>query len=461
MRKLGFIIATVLLVGSILSGCSSSSGGSGEDESDQNGGGKKDTTLKIATVNNPDMKIMKELSGKFEDETGIKLDFVTLPENELRKKVTEDVSLGAGKFDVVMVSNYDTPIWAKNEWLVSLDSYFDKMPEDKKKAYDVDDLLQPITDGLSYKDELYALPFYGESSMIYYNKDMLKKANVEMPMHPTWDEVADIAKKAKEANNVPGIVLRGLPGWGQQLAPLNTVINAFGGRWYDQDWNAQLTSTETKEAVQFYVDLLNDAGQPGATGTGFTEALTLMSQGKAAMWYDATVAAGSLSNPDESSVSDKIGYAYAPTAKKEDTGWLYSWALGIEKASKNKDAAFKFITWATSKDYIQLVGKEKGWVSAPPGTRKSTYENEKYKEKAPFGDIVLNSIQGADYKEPTVDPVPYQGVQFIAIPEFQKLGNEVSQEIASAISGDQTVKEALKASQKLAEDVAKEGDYKE
>lgn len=454
MKKISVaVVTTVLAVSLILSGCTSSSNGSSEDESDQD---QKDVTLKIATVNNPDMKTMQDLSGEFTDETGIKLDFVTLPENDLRKKVTEDVGLGAGKFDAVMVSNYDTPIWAKNKWLISLKSYFDKMSADEKEKYDLDDMFEPVKDGLSYKDEMYALPFYSESSMIYYNKDMLKKANVDMPKHPTWDQVADAAKKAKKANDVPGILLRGLPGWGEQLAPLNTVINAFGGRWYDEDWNPQLTSPKTKKAVQFYVDLINDAGESDATSAGFTELLTQMSKGKAAMMYDATVAAGTLNDSDESDISDKIGYAYAPKDKKDNTGWLYSWALGIEKASKHKDAAFKFIKWATSKDYIKHVGKKKGWVSVPPGTRKSTYDNPKYKKEAPFADIVKNSINNADYDHPTVDPVPYKGVQFLEIPEFQKLGNESSQEIASAIAGDQTVDQALKASQKLAKEAAED-----
>ncbi|HEX7066446.1 MAG TPA: sugar ABC transporter substrate-binding protein [Bacillales bacterium] len=439
----------------VLAGCggTSSTGGQGE-------GGSENVTLTVAVVNNPDMKIMEGLSSNFEKDTGIKLNFVTLPENELRKKVTEDVALGAGKFDVVMVSNYSAPIWAKNKWLEPLGSYFDNMSDSERKAYDLDDIFKPIKAGLSYNDELYALPFYGESSMLYYNKEMLKKANVEMPLHPTWQQVADIARKIHKQQNVPGIVLRGLPGWGQILAPLDTVINAFGGRWYDKEWNAKLTSPDTKKAVKFYVNLLKEAGQPGATSTGFTEALTLMSQGKAAMWYDATVAAGTLNNPDSSKVVGKIGYAYAPKAKKDNNGWLYSWALAIEKGSKHKDAAFKFITWATSKDYINLVGKEKGWVSAPPGTRKSTYNNPEYQKAAPFAKIVLNSIKNAEYKHPTVDPVPYQGIQFLAIPEFQKLGNEVSQQIAASIAGKKTVDQALQASQKIADKVAKEGGYK-
>lgn len=452
MRAKFIIMAFILVLAASLSGCQAKS-----DSAEK----KSKVTLKIATVNNPDMKIMEQLSGQFEKDTGIHLDFVTLPENDLRRKITEDVTIGTGKFDIVTLSNYDTPIWAKNGWLASLDPFFNNLSKKERRAYDVDDIFTPIRVGLSYDNQLYALPFYGESSMLYYNKEMLKEAGVKMPLHPTWQQVEKIAEKAKNANHVPGIVLRGLPGWGQMLYPLDTVINAFGGRWYDMNWNAKLDSPATKRAVKFYVDLIQKAGQPAATNTGFTEGLNLMAQGKAAMWYDATVAASTLNDPNSSQVAGKIGYAYAPTAKKKHTNTLYAWSLAVEKKSKHQKAAFQFIKWATSKGYIQTVARKKGWGLVPSGTRKSTYDNPHYKKEAPFAHIVKDSIKNVDYKNPTVKPVPYQGVQFVAIPEFQELGNETSQKIASAISGDKSVDEVMQSAQQLAESIAEEGGYQE
>jgi sorbitol/mannitol transport system substrate-binding protein len=460
-KLLGFLLTISLAA---LSGCGTPAAPSKESKSAGDSGtpsaGSKKVELTVATVNNPDMVVMQKLAKDYEKETGVSVKFSVLPENDLRKQVTVDVSIGGGKYDIVTIGNYDASIWAKNKWIEPLTPYFDKMSSEAKAKYDLDDIFPSIRDGVSYNSQLYALPFYGESSMLYYNKEMLAKAGVTMPENPTWEQVADIAKKVKAANHVPGIVLRGLPGWGEILAPLNTVINAFGGSWYDMNWNAKLDSPETVKAVKFYVDLLKEAGQPGATSTGFTEALTLMSTGKAAMWYDATVAAGFLNNPKNSQVVGKIGYAKAPTAVKDNTGWLWSWNLAIEAASKNKDEAFKFITWATSKDYINKVGESEGWVVAPPGTRKSTYENPKYKEAAPFADIVLKSMLAADFKKPTKDPVPYQGIQFVNIPEFQQLGTEVSQNIAAAISGSISVEDAMKKSQDQAQKVAVDGGYK-
>ncbi len=463
-KRIGFLFSIIVIFVLVLQGCGSSEDTSKNEENIDEGSNKSldGTTLTVATVNNPDMKIMQELTKEyFEKETGVMVEFVVLPENDLRKKVTEDVALGAGAFDIVTISTYDTPIWAQNGWIEPLSLQMNALSDEEKEAYDLEDIFPTMRDALTFEENLYALPFYGESTMLYYNTEIFEEAGVEMPLHPTWEEVGEIARTIKEKTGTPGIVLRGLPGWGEMMAPLTTIINAFGGSYYDEDWNAQLDSQNTLDAINFYVDLLNDAGQPGATSTGFTEALTVMSTGDAAMWYDATVAAGFLNNPDDSDVVGKIGYAFAPTqVKEENTGGLYAWTLAIESASKNKEAAFEFIKWSTSKEYIELVGEEKGWVVAPSGTRISTYENPNYQEAAPFAEMVLESIQSVDYDNPAVNPVPYVGAQYVAIPEFQSLGTEVSQQIAAAIAGDKSVEEAMKEAQKLAEDAAVEGGYK-
>jgi sorbitol/mannitol transport system substrate-binding protein len=277
-----------------------------------------------------------------------------------------------------------------------------------------------------------------------------------LPAKPTWQDVAAAAKSAKEKiPNVAGICLRGKPGWGEVLAPLDTVINTFGGRWYDMDWHPQLTSPETKAAVQFYVDTVRQYGEPGAASSGFQECATQMGQGQAAMWYDATSAVSVLEDPKEyPDAAGKIGYAPAPTVATENSGWLYTWSLGIPKGAKNKDGAWKFISWMTSKDYIRLVGETLGWERVPPGSRLSTYEIPEYKKiSAAYGPLTLQAIESANPKKPTVQPVPYTGIQFLAIPEFQDLGTRVSQQVSAAIANQKSVADALDQAQKYAEAV--------
>jgi sorbitol/mannitol transport system substrate-binding protein len=419
----------------------------------------KSTTLTIATVNNGDMIVMESLTKDFTKKYGINVKYVTLPENTLRQKVTSDVATGGGQFDIATVGTYDVPIWAKNKWLVNLQPMFSPSAS---KAYDLNDVIPKVRLGLSYQKNLYALPFYGESSMMYYNKALFAAAGLKMPLHPTWDQVAAFAAKLNDpSKNQYGICLRALPGWGEFGAPLTTVINTFGGEWFNNSWQPQLTSPADVKAVTFYVNLLRKSGEPGATSSGFTECETAMAQGKAAMWVDATVAAGALSDPKQSKVAKDIGFAYAPTEVTPlGSHWLWSWSLGIEASSKNQAAAFKFITWATSKDYIKLVAAKNGWASVPPGTRISTYTNPAYKKAAgAFEGIVLNSMLTADPTHSTLHKVPYVGVQFVGIPEFQNIGTLVTQDLAGAVAGSTSVSSALAQAQSQVTRIMKQAGY--
>jgi len=421
--------------------------------------GSGQVQLTVATVNNPDMAIMQQLSGTFTATTGIRLNFVVLPENELRQKVTEDVGLGSGKYDVVTIGTYDTPIWGKNGWLISLEPMFAGISAAERNSYARDDLLPTIRAALSYNDQQFALPFYGESSMVFYRKDLFARAGIAMPQKPTWRQVYDFAVRLRGiSNGCYGIVLRGLPGWGESLALFNTLINAFGGRWFDEGWRPTFTEPAMAEAWRFYKKLLDDAGEPNPITDGYTECLAIMQSGKSAMWYDATVSAGALEARD-SKVAGRIGYAFAPSARKGNTGWLWAWALGIESSSRHPREAFRFLTWATDRKYITLVGTRIGWAQVPPGTRASTYSDPRYLAAAPFAGIVLSSIQSADYDKPTLLPVPYKGVQYVSIPEFQSLGEEVSQQIAAYVSGKEPLERALADSQAAALKVAREGGY--
>src|SRR5579859_3673717 len=411
------------------------------------------TTITIITVDNSDMKTMQGFTDKFQAAyPSIKLNWVVLPENELRDRVTTDAASGAGSFDVVTVGTYDVPIWAKNGWLLSVDDLMASNPKNVQSNYDENDLIKPVRDGLSYQGKLFAVPFYAESSMTFYNKAMFKAAGLTMPDEPTWDQIRQFACKLNQPDKKQyGIALRGLPGWGEALAVETTVVNTFGGKWFDANWNPQLNSKEWHDAMTFYVNLLHDCGVPGAANNGYTESITAMAQGQAAIWVDASVSAGALSDPKQSKISNDIGFAMAPyETVKKGYHWLWSWNLAIPKTSANQSAALQFITWATSKDYIQLVGTTNGWGTVPPGTRTSTYALPEYqKAAAAFAALTLKSIQTADPTDATKDKVPYVGVQFVGIPEFEGFGTDVSQQLSAAVAGKITVGDALAKSQDI------------
>ncbi len=411
-------------------------------------------TVTIAAVNNPAMIELKKLSKKFEAENpGIKLNWVVVEENVLRQRVTTDVSTGSGQFDLVFLGLYEAPIFAKRGWLREM--------KDIPASYDLDDVFKSLRDGLSYDGKLYGLPFYGESSMLMYRKDLFAAKGLTMPEQPTYGDIAKFAAALTDKSaGIYGITLRGKPGWGENMAFLGTLINTYGGSWFDMQWHPQIDSPEWKKAISFYVDLMKNYGPPGATANGFNENLTLFASGKAAMWIDATVGAGSLYDKNESQVADKVAFANAPVAvTPKGSHWLWSWCFAVPKAAKSPEAAEKFALWATSKEYIKLAAADTGWATVPPGTRKSTYENPDYLKAAPFASVTLNAMKTADPTDPCLHPVPYQGIQIVGIPEFQSFGTVVGQSIAGALAGNMSVDQALKAGQAATTRAVKQGGY--
>jgi len=402
---------------------------------------RADSTLTIATVNNGDMIIMRSLSSEFEkSHPGIHLNWVTLEENVLRQRVTTDIATGAGQFDIMTIGNYEVPIWAKQKWLAEVHP---------SSAYDVDDILPAVRSGLTADGKLYALPFYAESVMTYYRTDLFKKAGLTMPESPTYDQIRTFADKITDkSSQTYGMCLRGKPGWGENMAYLTSLVNTEGGQWFGKDWKPQLTSDGWKKAVNWYVSTLNADGPPGATSNGFNENLALFASGHCGMWIDSTVAGGLLFDPKQSQVADKVGFASVPKGSYgKGPTWLWSWNLAIPASSKHTEDAQTFISWATSKEYVQLVAKTKGWVAVPAGTRKSTYDTADYKAAAPFASFVLNAINTADPNGQTAQPRPYIGAQFVGIPQFQAIGTSVGQTIAAALSGQMNVDQALASAQ--------------
>jgi sorbitol/mannitol transport system substrate-binding protein len=417
-------------------------------------GAAEPASVTIAAVNNPAMIELKKLSTKFEAANpNLKLSWVVVEENVLRQRVTTDISTGSGQFDLVFLGQYEAPIFAKAGWLREI--------KDIPVSYDLGDVFQSLRDGLSYEGRLYALPFYGESSMLMYRKDLFSAKGLTMPEQPTYDDIQRFAAALTDKSaGIYGITLRGKPGWGENMAYLSTLVNTFGGCWFDLQWKPQIDSPEWKNAISYYVDLMRNFGPPGATANGFNENLTLFASGKAAMWIDSTYGAGPLFDKKESQVADKVAFANAPVAvTSRGSHWLWSWSFAIPKAAKSPEAAKKFALWATSKEYIGMVAADTGWASVPPGSRKSTYDNREYRQAAPFALVTLNAMQTADPLRPSLKPVPYQGIQFVGIPAFQSFATVVGQNIAGALAGQMTVDQALKASQAAATRATQQGGY--
>jgi len=448
-RRWPIVITAAAAVTMTVAACSSSS------SSDKSG----EATITVAVTANPLMTTIEKLTPAGFEAThpGIKVKFVTYDENTERANVEKDVAAHGGQYDVVMIGPNDIASWAKNDWISDLTA-----DANSDATYDVNDLLPPIRQALSSNGKLYAVPFYGESSFLMYRKDMFAAAGVTMPANPTWDQVAAIADKLNDpSKGVAGICLRGLTGWGDNLASFDTVVNTFGGQWFDTNWNAHLTDPAFVQAANFYVNLVQKDGEKGAGNDSFNECLNIMQQGKAAMWYDATVAASTI-DAAPSPIAGKLGFAPAPVEKTSSSGWLWSWALAQESASKHKSAAWQFMDWATSKTYIAYDASKNGWAAVPPGTRTSTYQNADYQASAKdFAALTLQQINSVNVNQPGVSPQPVPGVQYVGIPEFEDFGQKVSAELTAAIDGQESVSEFLQKSQTIAQNAVKQAGYQQ
>jgi polyol transport system substrate-binding protein len=410
-------------------------------------------TIRVAMVGNPWMEDIAKLTPSlFTKKTGIKVRYTILDEGKLREIVTRDVGSGGRQFDVVMIGPYEAPQFGASGLLQNL------TPRAKRdESYKFNDLIPVVRNALSANGKMYASPFYAESSFVMYRKDVMRRNGVKVPARPTWNQIATIARKI-DSNRMAGICLRGKPGWGDLGASFTTVLNTFGGTWWSAKANgepdkAQVDKPAFKEALAFYVNLVRDAGERDAANASFNECLAQYQDGRVAMWYDATVAAGSLEASD-SAVRGKNGYALAPVKKTTASGWLWTWALAVPRESPDPATAWKYISWATGPSYIKAAGSRisGGWAAIPPGTRFSTYKIRQYKKAAKaFAAITLAAMKAAPIKNPGTTKRPgVPGVQYVGIPEFQDVGNQCTEQFSSVIAGRTSIDDALDACQEIA-----------
>jgi len=423
----------------------------------------EDVTINIALANNPLSQALEKVARESYSADGVTVNIAVLPENDLRQKLTTEASTGGTTYDMFYIGPYEASNWARFGWLENLEPYFAALSAEKLEWYDRDDLIQGMVGSLSLDGASYALPFYGESSFIMYNKALFEEKGLTMPDEPSWDEIYELAKQIHDPDKgIVGMTMRGAPGWGMSGAPFVTIVNAFGGRFYDMDWNATIDTPEQRGAWEMYKKILREAGQADILSYTYNECIALMQSGMCGIYYDATSIAPPL-EADGSAVQGKVGYVMPPHQKmKSNTAWLWNWAMGInpKSADAKKQAVFDFMLWATSKEFIEMtVELDPTGASTPPASRASTYKLPVY-AKAPYADMTLKTLESTDFTKPTMEPVPYVGLQYIAIPEFADAGTKMTEYLADYVVDKITLDEAISKTQDIFEQVAEDGGYK-
>ncbi|OZG70169.1 sugar ABC transporter substrate-binding protein [Hahella sp. CCB-MM4] len=378
----------------------------------------------VATVDNADMLNMKKLSSYFEQQNkDINIRWKIVDESVLRLMQANDSKLSNAQYDVYTLGLFEAPIWGSKGRL-------SPVPDQYKSDHEMKSWIPEIIEGFSYGGDYYALPYYGESSITYYRKDVLERFNLQIPPQPTWrdiDATLELLKRVSGGQN-GRLCLRGKPGWGENIVILATMLNGFGGRWYDENWQSALSEKPWKDTIEFYLGLMEKYGLETPWDNGYSENLQAFVSGQCDIWVDSTAAGGAIA---QSKFYQQVGYAAAPSQLTDrGTNWLWSWGFAVPQGSTKKEAAWRFVKWATSDNYHQLVENNFGISQVPPGTRYALYQNPSYREYAKFADITLKAIKSADFENPSAKPVPYRGIQFLQVEEFQQIGNFIGKKLA-------------------------------
>lgn len=408
--------------------------------------------LSIASVDNPDMRILEELSSHYlEDNPNLEITWNLLPENQLRERVATDLISSDHEFDLITIGPYELADWGRKGWLKP----FDNLPE----SYEEDDLFPRLRQSIGFGDHSLALPFYSETLVTYFRSDLVDKAGHAMPISPTYSDIERIASAIHNpSEGVYGICLRGLPGWGQNIGILTSIVKSFGGKWFDENWQSKVMSSEWFDAVKYYIDMQRRFGPPNASQLGHAELTEMFSEGKCGIWIDASVFSSIVRDPNRSKVYDKISIVLGPHQISTNPHWLWYWALAVPKHASHSIEAEKFAAWATSKEYIQLVAKTHGWLKVPPGTRRSTYNSE-YEKQSPSSAIIKKAMEKTGNYSVSWKPSPNTDHQFIDIPEFRLIGTFAGHLIGEMLDGDLEIAEGLSKLHKTSNQILKQAGY--
>ena len=399
---------------------------------------------------------------EFTKKTGVIVEFVDIPRQEFRERLPS-ILRGSERADVVMIGSFEAAQFgAVNGWLHDLTSFAEDDPQ-----YAFDDIIASVASVNSAEraftnlipvERLYVVPFFAETSVLMYNQAIIDAAGVTVPEQPTWDEIAQIAELV-HTDEVAGICLNGSVGWDELGASLTTVVNTFGGTWWEANEDgtpgqAQINQPDSgfRAATETYVDLLRNFGQEDP---GSDQCLQIMQDGGAAMWFGSSTSAQQL---NQEGLAGNLGVARAPVGPAGlPGGGLSSWGFALPIGGDDDKITYarEFVSWATSDDFISLVGETDGWENAPGGTRLSTYENPDYQAaNSTLADVTLDELLSVDPLNPGTTTRPgLPGVEFVGIPEFQDIATQCTIEISAAIWGELTTDQALEACQEIASEV--------
>lgn len=309
----------------------------------------------------------KELVDEFTAETGIVVNFVDVPHENMHERFLTEALAGTGAIDVYQA---DQPWIAEFAAGGFLEPLGDKLAEE-----DIADFFPVALSTVTYDGEIYALPYLVHNSVMYYRTDLFRQAGLN-GAPATWDEYRTYAKKlTRDIDNDGRVDVYGTLIEGKQhteaAAKFMDVLYQAGGAILDEQGKLVFNSQPTLDAfnLMLAIQYEDKASPPGAVGFDCTDMHNLFMQSKLAMAPNWPYMYSLANNPEQSKVVGKFDVAVQP-GKVKRVAAVFSWGYGISSHSRNKDAAWQFVKWATSPEVLSRLGK----TFTNPVARKSAME---------------------------------------------------------------------------------------
>ena len=386
--RVAAIVAATFFAAGTLTACSA---GAGDD------GGSK--TLRVTLANHVWTDTIKSKLPEFEAATGLTVELSQYGEDQLSDQYNVKLNAGTDEIDVMMYRPLqEGKLFAKNGYLADLSDNVESNAD-----WNWSDFQSGPVESTTYDGNVVGVPIITEQEVLYYRKDLLAKAGLEVPT--TMDELEAAAKAIKEQNpGVAGFVAR--TGKSAAVTQFSSFLYSFGGDFIDEDGNSAIASPEAKEAYAFYGGLIRDYGPENvSTDMSWPEAMAIFTQGQAGLYTEADSLYKNATDPETSKVSDTVGFAPMPAGPGGSAAYnVPSWALGVNAESAYTDEAWSFIEWATSADLTLEVQQD-----GVPGARQSVWEDPEGTSTYPAdlaAAIATSTKNGVGHDRPLVIKVP-------------------------------------------------------
>lgn len=413
-RVISVLLCAAMVV-TMLIGCGGSTGSEQKSDAPEKGSAEdfdwknyEGTTINVMFNEHNYSKAVIEKIPEFEELTGIKVKYSSTPESNYFDKLNTSLSSRSGDTDVYMTGAYQVWEYAPAGYMEPLEDYIDN-PALTAEDYNYDDFMEGVVGSLKWdlvpghkvgEGSQWALPMGWELNNISYNKRVFEEKGLSVPK--TTDELLETAKSLKEFNGTGtyGIAVRGTREWATIHPGYMSLFATWGAEDFAIEDGKLVCKLDSKEAIEmtdYWVNLIKEAGSTQWANATWYECGKDLGAAKAAMMFDASSNAYFNNFEGASAESGNIAWSTVPLPEgksEEDMKTnLWVWSLAMNADSKNKEAAWYFIQYFTSPDYMLWAGTE---GASPDTPRTSVMESEEYKAMVGTADNYLESIEALE-----------------------------------------------------------------